>query len=104
MSDARRGSHRSASDNANSDASFACLALFPNARRSLTSSIELECTLQRNTLARPIRLPIRDLGGIQCQHVRLVVLFVVKLHNLVRDERLEGVIRVRQVREGVFTE
>ena len=81
-----------------------CLVDDPNPTPGLTSTVELERALQRNPLARATGLRVRLLGRVERVHVRLVVLLVVQLHNLLRDEGLEAVVRVRQVREGVSTE
>ena len=44
---------------------------------------------------------VGTLCGVESVDVRLVVLFVVKLHNLAGDVRLKSVIWIREVWENV---
>lgn len=67
----------------------------------ITSSIELESGLKGNALLRGRCLCIRCLSGVQCINVGLVVLGVVKHHDLVRDIRLKGIVGVGKSRKTV---
>lgn len=63
----------------------------------LTATVELESCLKGDMLLRG-----GHLGGVYkafraFTYLRLVVLFVVKLHNLARVERLQRIVAVREV-------
>lgn len=68
----------------------------------LTTAVELERRLEGDALLRGGGLRVRLLGGVERGHVGLVVLLVVKLHDLAGDERLERVVRVRKIGELVL--
>ena len=67
----------------------------------LTTTVELERGLEGNALLRGRGLRVRLLSSVERSHVGLVVLLVVKLHDLTTDERLESIVRVREVWENV---
>ena len=56
----------------------------------VTSTVELQRRLQRDDLLGSFSLGEGHLRSVQTVHVGLVVLGVVKLHNLLRDVWLEG--------------
>lgn len=55
----------------------------------ITSAIELECSLQSDPLASRGRLDICLLCSIETVYIALMVLGVMKLHDLSRDERFQ---------------
>ena len=67
----------------------------------LTTTVELERGLEGNALLRGRGLRVRLLSSVERSHVGLVVLLVVKLHDLLGDEGLESIVRVGEVREDV---
>lgn len=67
----------------------------------MSSAIEFECSLKCDALLRSGCACIGGLCRIQSIDVSLVVLLVMKLHDLARDIRLECIIGVREVRESV---
>lgn len=69
--------------------------------RELTSAVELESRLERDALLGGARLRVCLLGGVEGVHVGLVVLLVVKLHDLLGDEGLEAIVGVWEVGENV---
>ena len=69
---------------------------------SLTTTVELEGSLKSNALLRSRSLSVRLLSGVQRVDIGLVVLLVVKLHDLPRDEGLEGIVGVGEVGESVL--
>lgn len=71
------------------------------ARAKLTSAVELERGLEGDALLRGGSLGVGLLGGVERVHVGLVVLLVVKLHDLLGDEGLERIVAVREVGENV---
>lgn len=63
----------------------------------ITSAIELECSLQGDPLASGGRLDVCLLCSIETIYIALMVLSVMKLHDLSRDVRFQGLeIRSRQ--------
>lgn len=78
-----------------------CLPL-PDTNKVLTTTVELEGRLQRNALLGRRSLCVRLFSSVQSVDIGLVVLLVVKLHDLPRDERLEGVVGVGEVGESVL--
>jgi hypothetical protein len=68
----------------------------------LTTTVELEGSLQCNALLGRGCLGICGLSSVESIDVSLMMLLVVKLHDLAADEWLEGVIAVREVRESVL--
>jgi len=68
----------------------------------VAASVELESGLQGDALLGGGRLGVRGLGGVEGVDVSLVVLLVVKLHDLAGDVRLERVVGVREVGERAF--
>ena len=60
----------------------------------LTTTVELESSLQRNAFLGAGCLGVGSLGGIQGGNVGLVMLRMVKLHDLLRDVRLKSIISV----------
>ena len=71
------------------------------AMRVLTSTVELQSRLESDPLLGSASLGISLLSSVQSIDVGLVVLLVVKLHDLTTDERLESIVRVREVWENV---
>jgi len=67
----------------------------------ITSSIKLKSGLKGNALFGGRCLCIRRLSGVQRINVGLVVLGVVKHHDLVRDIRLKGIVWVGKRRKSV---
>jgi hypothetical protein len=55
----------------------------------ITSAIELECSLQSDPLANRGRLDICLLRSIETVYIALMVLSVMKLHDLSRDVRFQ---------------
>ena len=70
----------------------------------LTSSIEIEGTLEGDDGGRVLGLMELLQGRIEVRDVGLVVLAVVELHDLPADERLERAIVVGQIRQRVGLE
>jgi hypothetical protein len=73
----------------------------------MPATIKLDDLLQGNLarhIARRDGSDVRLESLVEVGHVRLVVLAVVQLHDLGRDVRLEGIVGVRQRREGVLGE
>jgi hypothetical protein len=68
----------------------------------LTTTVKLECGLEGDTLLGSLRLCVGLLGSVESIHVGLVMLLVVKLHDLARDVRLEGIVGVGEVGESVL--
>jgi hypothetical protein len=68
----------------------------------LTSAVELERSLEGNALLGGRGLGVSLLGRVQSVDIGLVVLLVVKLHDLAGDERLEGIVGVGEVGESVL--
>lgn len=63
-----------------------------------TSTIELDGRLESNTLPGGRCLRVGSFSGIKRVNVRPVVLVVMKLHGLLRDTRLEGIVVVGKSR------
>lgn len=59
-----------------------------------TSTVELDGGLESNTLPGGRCLGVGGFSGIKRVNVRPVMLVVMKLHSLLRDTRLEGVVVV----------
>lgn len=74
----------------------------PDVNKVLTTTVELEGRLQRNALLGRRSLCVRLLSSVQSVDIGLVVLLVVKLHDLPRYERLERVVGVGEVGESVL--
>ncbi len=77
----------------------------PQARENFvvrTSTVELQGRLKGDALLCGRRLGVSLFSSIERVDVGLVVFLVVKLHDLTRNERLESVVRVRKVWEGVL--
>ena len=72
------------------------------AGRALTTAVEPEGGLEGDALLGGGGLGVGLLGGVERSHVGLVVLLVVKLHDLAGDERLEGIVCVGEVGELVL--
>ena len=70
-------------------------------RVALTSAVELEGSLEGDALLGGGRLGVGLLGGVEGVHVGLVVLLVVKLHDLLGDVGLERIVGVGEVGEYV---
>ena len=71
----------------------------------MATAIELDRTLKLEHLLKiAILLSLNGgfAGGVEVVDVRLVVLRVVKRHDLSRNERLESVVLVRKRRESCF--
>jgi hypothetical protein len=66
-----------------------------------TSTVELESSLESDSLLGGRSLGIRCLSSVQCVYVRLVVFGVVENHDFPRDVRLKSFIRVRELRKSV---
>jgi hypothetical protein len=66
-----------------------------------TSSVEFEGCLESDAFLWCGSFGVGTLCGVQSVHVCLVVLFVVKLHDLAGDVRLKSVIWIREVWENV---
>jgi hypothetical protein len=69
----------------------------------VTTAVELERLLETNALLSGGGFCVGSLGSVQRVHVGLMMLLVVKLHDLARDERLKCLIRVREIGELVAT-
>jgi hypothetical protein len=67
----------------------------------ITSSVELKSGLKGNALFGGRCFCIRRLGGVQRVNVGLVVLGVVKHHDLVRDIRFKGIVGVGKRRKSI---
>lgn len=67
----------------------------------LTTTVELESTLESNSLLGSASLGVSLLGGVQSVNIGLMVLLVVKLHDLAGDVGLESIVGVRKVGESV---
>ena len=67
----------------------------------LTTTVELQSGLKRNPLLGGAGLGVSLLSGVKSVDIGLVVLLVVKLHNLLVDERLEPIVGIREVGESV---
>lgn len=70
--------------------------------KRLTTTVELESCLEGNALLWGGTLGVAGLGGVESVHVSLMVLLVMKLHDLPRDERLESVVGVWEIGESVL--
>ena len=68
----------------------------------LTTTVELERSKEGNALTRRAGTPEGQLGSIEAIHVRLMMLGMVKSHDLFVDIRLQGVICVGEGRELVL--
>jgi len=68
----------------------------------MSTAVELESSLEGDTLLGGGCLGICSLCGIESVDVSLMMLLVVKLHDLSANERLKGIIAVREVRESVL--
>ena len=66
-----------------------------------TSTVELERSLESNSLLGSCGLGVRGLSSVQSVHVGLVVLGVVESHDLFRDVGLKGIIVVGKRRKSV---
>jgi hypothetical protein len=55
----------------------------------ITSAVELECSLQSDSLASRGRLDVCLLCSIETVYIALMVLGVMKLHDLSRDVRFQ---------------
>jgi len=62
----------------------------------LTTTVEFQSSLQVNSLFGRGSFLVGLGRGVERVDVSLVVLFVVKRHDLLRDVRLESVVLVRQ--------
>lgn len=67
-----------------------------------TTTVKLQGRLEGNAFLGGRGFSVRLLGGVEGVDVSLMVLLVMKLHDLTRDVRLEGIVRVRQGGEGVL--
>lgn len=65
------------------------------AMAGLTTTVELEGSLESNALLRSRSLGVGLLSGIEGVHIGLVVLGVVESHDLLRDIGLQGIVGVR---------
>jgi hypothetical protein len=68
-----------------------------------TTTVEFQGRLEGDAFLGGGRLGVRQLGSVEGVDVSLVVLIVMECHDLLRDVRLEAIVRVRQGREGVVT-
>lgn len=69
--------------------------------RALTTTVELEGSLEGNALFGSGCLGESSLSCVQRVDICLMMLLVVKLHDLATDERLESIIGVRKIWESV---
>jgi len=67
----------------------------------VTTAIELQGSLESDPLFGSGGLGVGLLSGIQSVNIRLMVLRVVKLHDLTADVGLESIVGVREVGESV---
>ena len=67
----------------------------------LTTTVELESTLESDPLLGGAGLGVSLFGSVQSVDIGLVVLLVVKLHDLAGDVGLESIVGVRKVGESV---
>jgi hypothetical protein len=72
-----------------------------NNYRRRTTTVELESSLKGDTFFGCRSLGVCSFGGVQSIDVSLMVLLVVKRHDLLRDVRFESIVSVRKVRENV---
>lgn len=68
----------------------------------LTTAVELERSLEGDPLLGSLRLRVGLLGSVEGVHVSLMMLLVVKLHDLAGDVGLEGIVGVGKVGESVL--
>ena len=68
----------------------------------LTTTVELESTLESDPLLGGAGLGVSLFGGVQSVDIGLVVLLVVKLHDLLGDEGLKSIVRVGEIGESVL--
>jgi hypothetical protein len=68
----------------------------------LTTAIKLESRLEGDALLRGGCLGVCRLSSIESIDIGLMMLLVVKLHDLTADEWLKGIIAVRKIRESVL--
>jgi len=64
----------------------------------MASAVKLKGSLECDALLRGGGLGVRRLSGVECVDVGLMVLLVVKLHDLPRDKGLKGIVGVGEVR------
>jgi len=69
-----------------------------------TTTVEFQGRLEGDAFLGSGRLGVRQLGSVEGVDVSLVMLIVMECHDLLRDVRLEAIVRVRQGREGVVTD
>ena len=69
-----------------------------NVKATRASTVELDSRLESNTLPGGRCLGVGGFSGIKRVNVRPVMLVVMKLHGLLRDARLEGVVVVGKFR------
>jgi len=69
----------------------------------MASTVELERSLKSDALLRGRCLRVGLLCGVESIYIRLVVLLVVKLHDLTGDEGLETIVGIREVGESVLS-
>jgi hypothetical protein len=82
-----------------------CAAILPPVGR--TASVKVECLLRRDGFLGVILAECLGhllLGHIEVGHVSVVVLLVMRLHNVRRDRRLEGLFQdAEQFRAPYFS-
>ncbi len=61
-----------------------------------TTAVELDRALQRDDVLVRCRLHVLLLSSVQVRHIRLVMLSVMKFHDLLADVRLEPIVLVRE--------
>lgn len=69
--------------------------------RELTTAIEPERGLESDALLGGRSLGVCGLSGVESVDVCLVVLLVVKLHDLAGNKGLEGIVAVGEIRQSV---
>jgi len=67
----------------------------------VSSTVELESSLQRDLRCDRVRLGVLLLGVVQTGHIGLMMLRMVEGHDLLRDVRLQSVVGIRQLRQCV---
>jgi len=68
---------------------------------NVTTAVELESSLESDALLGSCGFGVCGFGCVQGVDVSLMVLLVVKLHDLARDEGLESIVAVGEVWESV---
>lgn len=59
-----------------------------------TTTVELESSLEGDALLGAVSFGVLSLRGVECIYIGLMMLSVVKSHDLFRDIRLESIIIV----------